>query len=49
MQQDPKIGGPAMKQPTFNWEVEDKYIKLKTFRLEVNIIFMTYSISKQKS
>ena len=39
----PKIGGPAMKQPTFNWEVEDKYIKLKTFKLEVNNILTTYS------
>ena len=32
----PKIGGPAMKQPTFNWETEDKYSNLKTFRLEIN-------------
>ena len=39
----PKIGRPAMKQPTFNWEAEDKYSKLKTFRLEVNNILMTYS------
>ena len=29
----PKIGRPAMKQLTFNWEVEDKYRELKTFRL----------------
>ena len=21
----PKLGGPTMKQPTFNWESEDKY------------------------
>ena len=26
----PKIGGPAMKQSTFNW-ADDKYIELKTF------------------
>ena len=32
-----KIGRPAMKQPTFNWETDDKYSELKTFRLEVNI------------
>ena len=25
----PKIGGPAMKQPTFNWEADDKYSKPK--------------------
>ena len=36
----PKIGGPAMKQPTFNWDAEDKYSELKTFRLEVNNIWM---------
>ena len=39
----PKIGSPAMKQPTFNWEVEDKYGKLKTFRLKVNNILSTYN------
>ena len=22
----PNIGGPAMKQPTFNWEADDKYV-----------------------
>ena len=42
---EPKIGGPAMKQPTFNWEAEEQYSKLKTFRLEVNNILMTYSTS----
>ena len=39
----PKIGRPAMKQPTFNWEVDDKYNGLKTFRLEVNNILSTYN------
>ena len=33
-----KIGRPTMKQSTFNWEMEDKYSKLMTFRLEVNNI-----------
>ena len=23
--QGPKLGGPALKQPQFNWEVADKY------------------------
>ena len=31
----PKIGSPAMKHPTFDWDVQDKYSELKTFRLEV--------------
>ena len=34
----PRMGGPTMKQPNFNWEAEDKYNKLKMFRLEVNNI-----------
>ena len=39
----PKIGRPAMKQPTFNLEAEDKYSKLKTFRLQVNNVLTTYN------
>ena len=31
-----KIGEPLMQQPTFNWEAEDKYSKLKNFIQEVN-------------
>ena len=38
----PKLGGPAMKQPSFNWETDDKYNELKTFRFEVNNILMMY-------
>ena len=32
-----------MKQPNFNWEMEDKYSKPKTFKLEVNNIMSTYN------
>ena len=39
----PKIGGPTMKQPTFDWDAEDKGIELKTFRHEVNNILSTYN------
>ena len=39
----PKIGGPTMKQLTFNWNAEDKYSELKTFRLEVNNVLSTYN------
>ena len=39
----PKLGGSAMKQPSFNWEADDKYDELKTFRLEVNNILTTYN------
>ena len=34
---------PAMKQPTFNWEVDDKHSELISFRLEVNNILTTYN------
>ena len=39
----PKIGGPATKQLTFDWNAEDKYSELKTFRLEVNNVLSTYN------
>ena len=39
----PKLGGPAVKQPTFDWNVQDKYSELKAFQLEVNNILSTYS------
>ena len=39
----PILGGPKMKEPSFNWEVEDKYNKLRNFRLEVNNIFKSYN------
>ena len=29
----PKVGGPLMKQPTFNWDTEDKFNELKNFKL----------------
>ena len=32
-----------MKQLTFNWNTEDKYSELKTFRLEVNNVLSTYN------
>ena len=39
----PKVGSPAMKQLTFNWNAQDKYSKLNTFRLKVNNILSTYN------
>ena len=40
----PKLGSPAMKQPTFDWEAPDKYSELKTFRLEVNNVLPTHNM-----
>ena len=39
----PRIGVPTIKQPTFDWNAEDKYSELKTFRLEVNNVLSTYN------
>ena len=39
----PKIGSPAMKQLTFDWSGQEKYSKLKTFRLELNNVLLTYN------
>ena len=32
-----------MKQPTFDWNVQDQYSELKTFQLEVNNILSTHN------
>ena len=39
----PRLLGPIMKQPTFNWEVKDKYNEFKNFRLVVYNIFKRYN------
>ena len=39
----PKIGGPTMKQLMFDWNAEDNYSKLITFRLEVNDVLSMYN------
>ena len=45
----PKISSPAIKQMTFDWTAEDKYSKLKTFRLEVNNVLSMYNTHRQTS
>ena len=39
----PKLGGPALKQPNFNWEALDKYTEWKAFILEVRNVLSTYN------
>ena len=39
----PKLGGPALKQPNFNWEAPNKYTKWKGFILEVRNLLSTYN------
>ena len=45
----PKLGGPTLKQPSFDWEAPDKYTELKTFKLEVNNVLSTYNIPEAES
>ena len=44
----PRLGGPAMKQPNFNWEAEHKCNRLKNFRLEVNTVFKSYNTTQME-
>ena len=45
--QGPKIGGPAMKQPQFNWEAADKYMEWKALVLEARNVLSTYNTHEQ--
>ena len=40
----PRLGRSIKETTIFNWEAEDKCNELKTFRLEVNNIFKSYSM-----
>ena len=41
----PKMSGPIMKQPTFDWSTKDKYAKLRNFKLEVRNMLQNFNIS----
>ena len=43
----PKLGGPALRQPQFNWEATDKYTEWKAFILEVRNVLSTYNAQDQ--
>ena len=43
----PKVGSPTMKQLMFNWNAQDKYNELKTFKFEVSNILATYNIPEE--
>ena len=40
-EQRQRDGGPALKQPSFNWNVTDKYVELQNFVMEVKDILET--------
>ena len=46
--QGPRLGGPALNQPQFNWEVADKYTEWKAFILEVRNMLSTYNAHEQE-
>ena len=46
-QQGPKLGGPALKQPQFNWEATHKYTEWEAFILEVRNVLSTYNAQDQ--
>ena len=46
--QGPKLGGPLLKQPQYNWEVADKYTEWKAFILEVRNVLSTYNACEQE-
>ena len=46
--QGPKLGGPVLKQPQFNWEVDDKCTEWKVFILEVRNVLSTYNAHEQE-
>ena len=45
-----KHGGPAMRQPSFNWSAINKYIELFSFRVKVtNILWTkTYELTEEE-
>ena len=43
----PKLGGPALRQPQFNWEATDKYTEWKAFILELRNTLSTYNAQDQ--
>ena len=40
---EPRASGLALRQPTFDWEAQDKYNPLNSFKIEVRKIFMMNS------
>ena len=46
---EPRSGGPALKQPIFDWKAANKYLELSNFELEVKNMFMTNSINNRKA
>ena len=46
-QRGPKLDGPVLKQPQFNWEATDKYTEWKAFILKVRNVLSTYNAQEK--
>ena len=46
--QGPKLDGPVLKQPQFNWKAADKYTEWKAFIIEVRNVLSTYNACEQE-
>ena len=42
----PKIGSPALRQASFNWEATDKYTEWKAFILEVRYVLTAFNLQE---
>ena len=42
----PRMSGPIMKEPPFDWSAKDKYGKLRNFKLEVKNMLQNFNISQ---
>ena len=45
-QYGPRLGGPALKQPIFNWEATDKHTEWKAFMLKVQNVIPSYNLQE---
>ena len=45
----PKLGGPTLKQPNFNWETSDKYTEWKAFILQIRNVLSTYNAQDRQN
>ena len=44
----PKMSGPIMKQPTFDWSSKDKYAELRNFKLEIGNMLQNFNLGPKE-
>ena len=45
----PRVSGPVLKQPTFDWKMPDEYHELNNFEIEVRNFFLINNYNIQDS